>query len=225
MANSDITFIAVGTPSKKNDDIDLSYIKKVSEQIGKALADKKTYHTVVVKSTVAPETTLTVVLPLIERYSKKKAGSGFGLCMNPEFLREGDALVDFMHPDRIVIGEFDKQSGDTLAQVYRKFNTEIIRTSLNNAEMIKYASNALLATLISFSNEISNIAEKVPGANVYDIFKGVYSDKRLSPVVNGVKIKPGVLSYLHPGCGFGGSCFPKDVRALAAFQKRKKTSR
>ncbi len=224
VADSDMTFIAVGTPSLKNDDIDLSYIKKVSEQIGKALASKTAYHTIVVKSTVAPETTFTVILPLIEKYSQKKAGAGFGLCMNPEFLREGNAVEDFMHPDRIVIGEFDQQSGDTLAAIYKKFKTEIVRTSLNNAEMIKYTNNALLATLISFSNEIANIAEKVPGANVYDIFKGVYSDKRMSPVIGGKKIHPQVLSYLHPGCGFGGSCFPKDVRALAAFAKRKNHS-
>ena len=220
--NSQITFIAVPTPSKKNNDIDLSYMKKVSAQIGSALLNKKEYHIIVVKSTVAPETTLKVVLPLIEKYSKKKTGSGFGLCMNPEFLREGNAVDDFMRPDRIVIGEIDKQSGDNLAKVYKNFETDIIRTSLSNAEMIKYTNNALLATLISFSNEIANISEKIPGANAFEIFKGVYLDKRLNPVINGKRVNPQILSYLYPGCGFGGSCFPKDVKALVAFSNKKK---
>ncbi|OGZ70639.1 MAG: hypothetical protein A2980_00135 [Candidatus Staskawiczbacteria bacterium RIFCSPLOWO2_01_FULL_33_13] len=220
--NSQITFIAVGTPSKKNDDIDLTYIKKVSEQIGKALASKKEYHLVVVKSTVAPETTLKVVLPLLEKYSKKKAGITFGVCMNPEFLREGVAIDDFMNPDRIVIGEFDKKSGDTLEKVYKNFKTDIVKTSLNNAEMIKYTNNALLATLISFSNEIANISQTIPGANVFEIFKGVALDKRLNPIINSKRVNTQILSYLNPGCGFGGSCFPKDVKALTAFAKKKK---
>ncbi len=222
IAKTHITFIAVGTPSKKNNDIDLSYIQKVSEQIGKVLATKKEYHVVVVKSTVTPETTLKVVAPIIEKYSGKKAGKDFGVCMNPEFLREGDAVVDFMHPDRVVIGQFDKKSGDVLENVYKRFNTDIVRTSLNNAEMIKYTNNALLATLISFSNEIGNIAQTIPGANAYEIFRGVYLDKRLNPIIGGKRVNPQVLSYLHPGCGFGGSCFPKDVKALAAFAKKKK---
>lgn len=222
ITNTQITFIAVGTPSKKNDDIDLSYIKKVCQQIGAALLHKKEYHTVVVKSTVVPETTLKVVLPLLEKYSKKKAGLEFGLCMNPEFLREGDAVDDFMNPDRIVIGEINKKSGDILAEVYKSFSTDIVRTSLNNAEMIKYTNNALLATLISFSNEIANIAQTIPGANAFEILKGVHLDKRLNPMINGKRVNPGILSYLYPGCGFGGSCFPKDVKALASFSKKKK---
>src|SRR3990167_4172643 len=221
---TEMTFIAVGTPSKKNNDIDLSYIKKVSTQIGSVLLKKKSYHTVIVKSTVTPETTLKVVLPLIEKYSKKKAGLEFGLCMNPEFLREGNAVEDFMNPDRIVIGEYDKQSGDNLTEIYKKFQTNIIRTSLNNAEMIKYTNNALLATLISFSNEIANIAEKIQGANAFDIFESINLDKRLNPIINHKRVNPGILSYLRPGCGFGGSCFPKDVKALTYFSKKKKYS-
>ena len=140
--------------------------------------------------------------------------------MNPEFLREGDAVIDFMNPDRIVIGEFDRKSGDTLEKVYKNFKTDIVRTSLNNAEMIKYANNSLLATMISFSNEIANIAQTIEGANAFDIFKGVYLDKRLNPVINGKRVNPQILSYLHPGCGFGGSCFPKDVKALIATAKQ-----
>ena len=219
---SAVTFIAVPTPSKKNNDIDLSYVKKVSQDIGLALANKKEYHVVAVKSTVTPETTLKIVLPLLEQYSKKRAGTEFGLCMNPEFLREGSAVDDFTNPDRIVIGQLDAKSGDALVDIYKKFKTDLVRTSLNNAEMIKYANNALLSTLISFSNEIANIAEKIPGANAFEILEGVHLDKRLNPIHSGARINPEVLSYIYPGCGFGGSCFPKDVKALAAFAKKKK---
>src|SRR3989338_1895349 len=207
---SAVTFIAVPTPSKKNNDI------------GLALANKKEYHVVAVKSTVTPETTLKIVLPLLEQYSKKRAGTEFGLCMNPEFLREGSAVDDFTNPDRIVIGQLDAKSGDALVDIYKKFKTDLVRTSLNNAEMIKYANNALLSTLISFSNEIANIAEKIPGANAFEILEGVHLDKRLNPIHSGARINPEVLSYIYPGCGFGGSCFHKDVKALAAFAKKKK---
>lgn len=224
IANTQITFIAVGTPSKKNGSIDLSHIKKVSEKIGAALSYKKEYHLVVIKSTVAPETTLNVILPILQKYSKKKAGRDFGLCMNPEFLREGNAVDDFAKPDRIVIGQFDEKSGDFLEKVYKNFNTEIVRTSLSNAEMIKYANNALLATLISFSNEIANIAEQIPGANAFEILRGVCLDKRLNPIIGGKRVAPGILNYLYPGCGFGGSCFPKDVKAFVSFAKKKKYS-
>lgn len=218
--NTEITFIAVPTPSKKNNDIDLSYIERVSQQIGSAIYDKKEYHTVVVKSTVVPETTYKVIFPLLKKYSKKN-GKGFGLCMNPEFLREGNAVYDFMNPDRIIIGELDKKSGDNLTEVYKSFKTDILRTSLNNAEMIKYTNNALLATLISFSNEIANICEQIPGANAFEVLRGVYLDKRLNPVINGKRVNPEILTYLYPGCGFGGSCFPKDVKALISFSKKK----
>lgn len=220
--NTDITFIAVPTPSKKDGSIDLSFIEKTSEQIGKILKKKINYHLVVVKSTVTPETTLKVVLPLIERFSGKKAGTNFGLCMNPEFLREGNAINDFIKPDRIVIGQLDKKSGNLLAGAYKPFKTDILRTSLNNAEMIKYANNALLSTLISFSNEIANVCEKIPGADTFEVLRGVHLDKRLNPILNKKRVNPGILTYLIPGCGFGGSCFPKDVKALISFSNKKK---
>ncbi|MCX6718076.1 MAG: UDP-glucose/GDP-mannose dehydrogenase family protein [Candidatus Staskawiczbacteria bacterium] len=218
--NSDITFITVPTPSQNDGGIDLSFIKKISHQIGIALLQKNKYHLIVVKSTVVPETTQDIVIPLIEKYSKKNVGQ-FGVCMNPEFLREGGAVYDFMNPDRIVIGQLDKKSGDKLAEVYKNFKTDILRTSLNNAEMIKYTNNALLATLISFSNEIANICQQTPGTDAFEVLKGVHLDKRFNPILNNKRVNPNFLTYLWPGCGFGGSCFPKDVKALAAFAKKK----
>ena len=220
--DSDITFVAVPTPSQENGIIDLSFVKQVSRQIGTVLSGKDSYHTIVIKSTVVPETTKNIVLPLIEKYSNKKAGKDWGICMNPEFLREGDAVSDFINPDRIVIGQLDKKSGDSLSTVYKPFKAEIIRTSLNNAEMIKYANNALLSTLISFSNEIANICQHTPETDAFEVLKAVHLDKRLNPVINKKRANPGILSYLWPGCGFGGSCFPKDIKALAAFAKNKK---
>jgi len=211
---TDITFIAVPTPSEKNNDIDLSFVKNVSKEIGKTLSQKKKYHTIVVKSTVVPETTQNVVLAIIEKYSGKKSGRDFGLCMNPEFLREGNAMEDFMKPDRIVIGQLDKKSGEHLLKVYKPFKADILTTSLSNAEMIKYTNNALLSTLISFSNEIANICQQTPGTDAFEVLKAVHLDKRFN--------NPHLSAYLWPGCGFGGSCFPKDVKALAAFAKKKK---
>lgn len=212
---SDVTIIAVGTPNVNNK-IDLSFIKKVSQQIGKALKKKSKYHVVTVKSTVLPGTTEEVVKPILEEYSQKKVGS-FGLCMNPEFLREGSALDDALHPDRIVIGQIDEKSGQEFAKIYTKLKVPKVFTNLWTAELIKYTSNSLFATLISFSNEISRIAESTNKVDVLDVWKGVHLDKRLSPVIGKAQIKPGVLSYIFSGCGFGGSCFPKDVQALASF--------
>ncbi len=213
--DSDVVIIAVGTPTVDNK-IDLSFIKKVSEQIGKALANSKKYQVVAVKSTVLPGVTEEVVKLIIEKFSKKKIGE-FGLCMNPEFLREGSAIEDALNPDRIVIGQIDDKSGREFAKIYSGFKTEKIFTNLWTAELTKYAANSLFATLISFSNEIARIAESTGKVDVLDVWKGVHLDKRLSPMNEGSRIKPGVLSYILSGCGFGGSCFPKDIKALATF--------
>lgn len=212
---SDITFIAVGTPTVNNK-IDLSSIKKASMQIGKALLKVEKYHTVVVKSTVLPGVTEGVIKPTIEKYSRKLLGE-FGLCMNPEFLREGNALEDALNPDRIVIGQIDERSGKEFAKIYAKVPVSIIFTNLSTAELTKYATNALFATLISFSNEIARIAENLDEVDVLDVWKGVHLDRRLSPHIGSTQIKPGVLNYILSGCGFGGSCFPKDTQALATF--------
>jgi UDPglucose 6-dehydrogenase len=166
---SDLTFVAVGTPSKPDGSIDLRFIESSARDIGRALSQKGTYHVVVVKSTVVPGTTQNVVKPILEEASKKSCGAGFGLCMNPEFLRQGSAFHDTVNADRLVIGAFDKRSGDFLEDLYRDFYSTcvppIIRTTLSTAELIKYASNSMLATKISFINTMANICEKIPGAD------------------------------------------------------------
>jgi len=213
---SDLSMIAVGTPFDGTV-IDLKYIRQAATDIGNVLREKPGYHMVVVKSTVVPGTTTDVVLPILEEASGKTAGEGFGVGMNPEFLREGEAIEDFMHPDRIVLGAIDKRSTDVLDRLYSVFrDVDVVRTDPGTAEMIKYTANSLLATLISFSNEIANLcaAQKV---DVADVMKGVHLDRRFSPILaGGERVTPGLIAYLWPGAGFGGSCFPKDVRALIA---------
>ena len=209
VSNTDITFITVATPSQPDGSIDLRHVKDSAIEIGEALNKKDAYHLVVVKSTVVPGTTENVVKPLLEKHSNKHCGSDFGLCMSPEFLREGSAFNDTLQPDRIIIGEHDRKSGDTLDALYTEFYGEemppTIRTNLSTAELIKYANNALLATKISFINTIANICEKIPNANVTTIAEGVGLDKRISSL------------FLNAGLGYGGSCFPKDVKALVAL--------
>ena len=217
---TELTLIAVGTPFD-GDLIDLQYIRQVSKEIGEALKDKTGYHVVIVKSTVVPGTTDEVVLPLLEEHSGKKAGADFGVGMNPEFLREGEAIPDFMHPDRIVLGGIDQRTRDALEEVYAPFpDTDKLQTNTKTAEMIKYTSNSLLATLISFSNEIGNLSAALGGIDALEVMKGVHLDKRFSPIQqDGSRISPAMTSYLEAGCGFGGSCFPKDVKALIAHGK------
>jgi UDPglucose 6-dehydrogenase len=215
--NSKLSLIAVGTPFK-GDEIDLTYVRQAAADIGKALQSKADYHVVVVKSTVVPGTTEQVVGPAIEAASGKVRGRDFGLGMNPEFLREGEAIDDFMAPDRIVLGGIDDRTCDALAEVYAVFEgVDKIRTTPRTAELIKYTANSLLATMISFSNEIANLADALGGIDVVDVMRGVHLDKRLTPILpDGRRIVPGFTTYLEAGCGFGGSCFPKDVRALIA---------
>jgi len=208
---TDLTFVAVGTPSKPDGSIDLTYIESAACSIGKALTHKDSYHVTIIKSTVVPGTTQHVVQPELERESKKKCGVDFGLCMNPEFLRQGSAFQDTVNADRVVIGSFDKQSGDKLEDLYKDFYTghvpPIIRTTLSTAELIKYASNAMLATKISFINTIANMCEKIPGADVKVVATAMGLDRRIGPL------------FLDAGLGYGGSCFPKDVKALIACSK------
>lgn len=212
---SDATIIAVGTPTVGGR-IDLSQVKKATEQVGKALARVNKYHLVVIKSTVLPGVTEGLVKPILEKYSHKLIGE-FGLVMNPEFLREGSALEDALHPDRIVIGQIDERSGREFAKIYRKVSAPIIFTNLPTAELTKYAANTLLATLISYSNEIARISQRIGKVDVLDVWQGVHLDRRLSPIDGNVRIKPGILNYILSGCGFGGSCLPKDTKALASF--------
>ena len=221
IAQTDLTLIAVGTPFD-GDEIDLQYVRQVAREIGTALKSKSGYHVVVVKSTVVPGTTDDVVLPLLEEFSGRKAGEDFGVGMNPEFLREGSAIKDFMNPDRIVLGGIDDRSRAMLGQVYDMFpNVDVIRVNNKTAEMIKYTSNSLLATLISFSNEIGNLCKSLGGIDAIDVMNGVHLDQRVSPILeNGQRITPGITTYLEAGCGFGGSCFPKDVKALIAHGEK-----
>lgn len=218
---TDLSMIAVGTPFD-GQNIDLTFIEEVSRQIGAALRDKSTYHLVVVKSTVVPGTTDAVVLPILEQASGKRAGSDFGVGMNPEFLREGEAILDFFSPDRIVLGGMDERSIGILAELYRVFEqADKLRTNNKTAEMIKYTANSLLATMISFSNEIANLCTAIGGIDAVDVMKGVHLDKRLSPILaDGSRLVPSFTTYLEAGCGFGGSCFPKDVKALIAHGKK-----
>lgn len=213
--DSDITIIAVGTPTVDNK-TDLTAIGAASEGIGKALVKTDKYHVITVKSTVLPGVTEKVVKPIIEQYSGKTSKQ-YGLCMSPEFLAEGTALNDALNPDRIVIGQFDEKSGREFAKIYKKTSSPVIFTNLWTAELTKYAANSLLATLISFSNEIARIAEATGKIDVLEVWKGVHLDKRLSPINGKTRISPGILKFILSGCGYGGSCFPKDTKALAAF--------
>jgi UDPglucose 6-dehydrogenase len=203
---TDVSFICVGTPSAEDGSIDLSIVRTAAASIGAVLANKEGYHVVVVKSTVVPETTEKFVLPVLEEESGKKAGRDFGVAMNPEFLREGKAVHDFMNPDKIVVGAIDRRSGDLVSELYRTFECQVTRTGPATAEMIKYANNSLLATKISFANEIGNICKKL-GINTYEVMEAVGRDFRISP------------KFLNSGAGFGGSCFPKDVKALIGKAK------
>ena len=218
--DSELTLIAVGTPFN-GDDIDLRYIEQVTKEIGDALKEKLEYHAVIVKSTVVPGTTDQLVLSLLESNSGKKAGIDFGVGMNPEFLREGSAIIDFMNPDRIVLGGIDEKTQNKLNEVYAPFiNIDKLKTNNKTAEMIKYTSNSLLATLISFSNEIGNLCATLGDIDVQEVMKGVHLDKRVSPILeNNQRISPTLISYLEAGCGFGGSCFPKDIKALISHGK------
>ena len=215
--DSAITFIAVGTPFDGTR-IDLSFVREVARQIGSALRDKNDYHVVVVKSTVVPGTTDEVVLAELERASGKRAGVDFGVGMNPEFLTEGVAIDDFMRPDRIVLGGIDARTVDVQRQVYASFaNTPMLATNNKTAEMIKYTSNSVLATLISFSNEIGNLCSALGGVDVADVMQGVHMARYFTTTLDsGQRVKAPISSFLWAGCGYGGSCLPKDTKALSA---------
>lgn len=216
--DSELTLLATGTPFDGRT-IDLAYVRQATRQVGEALRDKAGYHVVAVKSTVVPGTTDTVVRPILEEASGKLAGRDFGVGMNPEFLSEGSAIDDFMLPDRIVIGGIDERTQDVQYELYAAFaGTPVVRTSNATAEFIKYSSNALLATLISFSNEIANMCATVPGVDAAEVMRGVHLMRELQPRgTDGARVQAGISSFLFPGCGFGGSCLPKDVKALAAW--------
>ena len=201
---TELSFVCVGTPSQPNGNLDLRYIRRICEQIGEALKSKTVRHTVVIRSTILPGTMHKVVIPTLEEFSGKKAGVDFGVCNNPEFLREGSAVKDFRYPPKTVIGESDQASGDTLAGLYKKLDAPLIRTNLESAEMVKYVDNSWHALKIGFANEIGNLCKSL-GLDAHQVMNIFCQDRKLN-------ISP---AYLLPGFAFGGSCLPKDLRALS----------
>lgn len=201
--NSDISLICVGTPGNDNGSLNLQYVEKVCSEIGSILVEKNDYHVVVVRSTVLPSTVKNVLIPILEEKSGLRAGSDFGVCMNPEFLREGSAIKDYYHPSYIVIGELDQRSGDLVKHLYETVEANLIRTNIETAEMVKYVSNTFHALKIAFANEIGNLS-KAHGVDGQEVMKIFVQDKQLNTS----------SAYLRPGFAFGGSCLPKDLRAL-----------
>ena len=214
---SELTFICVGTPSRPDGSIDVSFVRQAAEQIGAALATTAGFHAVVVKSTVVPGTSEQVVRPARKRTSGKRAGVDFGIGVNPEFLTEGQAVEDFLRPDRIVIGG-DGRTVAALRDLYTGFEgVPIVQTNAPTAEMIKYASNAMLATAISFTNEIANLGSAIGGIDAAEVMRGVHLSRYLTtPRGDGTSVTAPLSSFYEAGCGYGGSCLPKDVAALAA---------
>ncbi|HUO44254.1 MAG TPA: UDP-glucose/GDP-mannose dehydrogenase family protein [Burkholderiales bacterium] len=200
---TELSLVCVGTPSQINGSLDLKYVRRVCEQIGQALKDKRDFHVVVIRSTILPGTMREVVVPTLEEYSGKRAGTEFGICVNPEFMREGTAVHDYHNPPKTVIGEIDRRSGDILAQLYAELPAPLIRTDVETAEMVKYCDNAWHALKVGFANEIGNIC-KAAGLDSHRVMDIFCQDTKLN-------LSP---YYLKPGFAFGGSCLPKDVRAL-----------
>jgi GDP-mannose 6-dehydrogenase len=200
---TELSFVCVGTPSQVNGNLDLTYIRRVCELIGEALKNKHSRHTVVIRTTHMPGTMRQLVIPVLEEHSRKKAGVEFGVCNNPEFLREGSAVSDFNLPPKTVIGELDCESGNLLASLYAGLNAPLIRTELEIAEMIKYVDNCWHALKIGFANEIGNVCKSL-SVDAHAVMDAFCQDKKLNIST----------AYLMPGFAFGGSCLPKDLRAL-----------
>ena len=203
IAETDLSFVCVGTPSQANGNLDLQFVRRICEDIGTALKSKAARHVAVIRSTILPGTMKSTVIPTLERSSRKKAGADFGVCNNPEFLREGTAVKDFRSPPKTVIGELDRRDGDILAELYTHLAAPLIRTDLNTAEMVKYVDNSWHALKIGFANEIGNICKCV-GIDSHAVMDIFCQDHKLNIST----------TYLRPGFAFGGSCLPKDLRAL-----------
>ncbi len=206
--STDVSFVCVGTPSQSNGNLDLRYMRSACQEIGAALKIKKDWHIIAIRSTVLPGTVRKIIIPILEETSGKRAGTDFGVCHNPEFLREGSAVKDFNAPPKTVIGQLDSRSGETVAELYSMLDAPLIRTELEISEMVKYIDNSWHALKIGFANEIGNLSKTfgVDSHRVMDIF---CQDRKLNIS----------SAYLKPGFAFGGSCLPKDLRALA-YQAR-----
>jgi UDPglucose 6-dehydrogenase len=212
----DVILVAVGTPTTDGRS-DLSQIAAVGRMMGRLIKTSNEYISIILKSTVLPGTTDTFFKDIVEAESGKSVGD-FGLGMNPEFLREGSAVEDFQYPDRIVFGYEDEKTLDNLRLIYEPWKCEKVEVNTRSAEMMKYVNNALLATLISTINEYSNIARSIKNIDFEKVMHGVHLDNRWSPIdQQGLKVRPKIIDYLKPGCGFGGSCFPKDVMAISSL--------
>ncbi len=207
--SSDISLICVGTPSKANGGLDLNAVERVAESIGRALADKESYHVVVVRSTMLPGSTEELVIPLLEKYSTKRAGVDFGVCYNPEFLREGSSIRDFHRPPFTIIGGRDAAANEVLAELYEGVDAPVVSTSFRVAEMLKYTSNAYHALKIVFANEIGALC-KEQGIDSHELMDLFCRDTKLNIS----------SAYLKPGFAFGGSCLPKDLRAVLHHARR-----
>jgi GDP-mannose 6-dehydrogenase len=207
--SSEISLVCVGTPSRPNGSIDLSHIERVSAQIGDVLRTKQGPHVVVIRSTVLPGTIQELVIPTLERASGKRASEGFGVCANPEFLREGSSIRDFYDPPFTLIGAMRAEDAERVQGLYEMIEAPVHVTELRVAEMVKYACNSFHAVKVTFANEIGNIA-KALGIDSHEVMKIVCADRKLN-------ISP---AYLKPGFAFGGSCLPKDLRAITYHARR-----
>jgi UDPglucose 6-dehydrogenase len=215
---TDLSLVAVPVPFEQGAEAALGPLREVCGTIAEGLRDRTGFHAVVVKSTTLPGTTSNLVAPLLQERSARTAGVDFGVGMNPEFLTEGTAVRDFMEPDRLVLGASDPKTLRLLEELYSGFQGERIPTNPTTAELIKLASNALLATMISFSNELADLAAELGDVDIVDVMHGVHGSRYLTVTSDaGEHLRASLASYLEAGCGFGGSCLPKDIAGLSEF--------